>query len=167
MVQQPYLLLAYGCKRGVSPFGRDGEPAVPVVDEKGLAVVGVDVYPTMPQWPYRGILSGRTDENGEFVIKLGATGSIRYLPMFIRAFEKDDLSRVAWTVLQDPDDEWGEVVAASLILKDVKEIDTVNLTGWLKEKLPSYKIPRKYVFKEELPRNVMGKVSKNELKKMM
>lgn len=66
-----------------------------------------------------------------------------------------------------PDDEWGEIVAASLILKNVKEIDTVNLSGWLKEKLPTYKIPRKYFVQDDLPRNVMGKVSKNELKKMM
>jgi malonyl-CoA/methylmalonyl-CoA synthetase len=66
-----------------------------------------------------------------------------------------------------PDDEWGEVVAASLILKDLKEIDTVDLSGWLKEKLPTYKIPRKYIFQDDLPRNVMGKVSKNDLKKMM
>jgi malonyl-CoA/methylmalonyl-CoA synthetase len=66
-----------------------------------------------------------------------------------------------------PDEEWGEVVAASLILKDQKEIDTVELSGWLKERLPTYKIPRKYIFQDDLPRNVMGKVSKNDLKKMM
>jgi malonyl-CoA/methylmalonyl-CoA synthetase len=66
-----------------------------------------------------------------------------------------------------PDDEWGELVAASLILKDRKEIDTVELSGWLKEQLPSYKIPRKYIFQDDLPRNVMGKVSKNDLKKLM
>jgi malonyl-CoA/methylmalonyl-CoA synthetase len=66
-----------------------------------------------------------------------------------------------------PDDEWGEVVAATLVLKDVKQIDTVKLSEWLKEKLPTYKIPRKYLFREDLPRNVMGKVSKNEIKKMM
>jgi malonyl-CoA/methylmalonyl-CoA synthetase len=66
-----------------------------------------------------------------------------------------------------PDDEWGEVVAATLVLKDVKQIDTVKLSEWLKEKLPTYKIPRKYLFREDLPRNVMGKVSKNEIKKMI
>jgi len=66
-----------------------------------------------------------------------------------------------------PDDEWGEVVAATLVLKDVKQIDTVKLSEWLKEKLPAYKIPRKYLFREDLTRNVMGKVSKNEVKKMM
>ena len=65
------------------------------------------------------------------------------------------------------DDEWGEVIAASLVIRDQKEIDTEDLSEWLKDKLPTYKIPRKYIFQEDLPRNVMGKVSKNELKEMM
>ncbi len=66
-----------------------------------------------------------------------------------------------------PDEEWGEIITASLIIKDQAGIDTAKLSGWLKELLPSYKIPRKYVIQEDLPRNVMGKVSKNELKKLI
>jgi malonyl-CoA/methylmalonyl-CoA synthetase len=30
--------------------------------------------------------------------------------------------------------------------------------------MPAYKTPRKYLFLDELPRNAMGKVVKNELK---
>ena len=66
-----------------------------------------------------------------------------------------------------PDDEWGEIIAASLVIKDQEEIDTAHLTSWLKTLLPSYKIPRKYIIQEDLPRNVMGKVSKNDLKKLI
>jgi len=36
----------------------------------------------------------------------------------------------------------------------------------LKDKLPSYKTPRKYVFIQDLPKNVMGKVTKKEIKKL-
>ncbi len=64
-----------------------------------------------------------------------------------------------------PDEEWGEIIAASLILESEK-IDIDELKIWLKEKLPAYMIPRKYIFQDDLPRNVMGKVTKNELKKM-
>lgn len=64
-----------------------------------------------------------------------------------------------------PDEEWGEIIGASLILKD-KAVDLDQLRDWLKDKLPSYKFPRKYIFQDDLPRNVMGKVTKNELKKM-
>lgn len=61
------------------------------------------------------------------------------------------------------DDEWGEIIGASLIA-DESRVDLKNLNAWLREQLPNYKIPRKYIFQEDLPRNVMGKVTKNELK---
>ena len=63
-----------------------------------------------------------------------------------------------------PNEEWGEVVAASLIL-DSESIDYETLTQWLKERLPTYKIPRQYIIQDDLPRNTLGKVTKNELKK--
>lgn len=62
-----------------------------------------------------------------------------------------------------PDEEWGEVIGASLILKE-DSIDFENLKEWLGERLPSYEIPRKFIIQKDLPRNVMGKVTKNELK---
>ena len=64
-----------------------------------------------------------------------------------------------------PDEEWGEIIGASLILSDA-EIDLEALKAWLLERLPGYKIPRKYIFQEDLPRNVMGKVTKHILKTM-
>lgn len=64
-----------------------------------------------------------------------------------------------------PDEEWGEVVSACLITKE-KTVDTQKISEWLKEQLPGYKIPRNYIIRKELPRNVLGKVTKNELKKM-
>jgi len=68
-------------------------------------------------------------------------------------------------VIGIPDDEWGEIIGASLILHtDAIDIDKLN--HWLKDKLPGYKTPRKYIFQEELPRNVMGKVTKKELTKL-
>lgn len=63
-----------------------------------------------------------------------------------------------------PDEEWGEIVAASLILQ-TEGIDLEELTEWLKSRLPAYKIPRRYIFQADLPRNTLGKVTKNELKK--
>jgi malonyl-CoA/methylmalonyl-CoA synthetase len=64
-----------------------------------------------------------------------------------------------------PDEEWGEIIGASLILES-SEIDIIQLQEWIKEKLPSYKTPKKYIIQTELPRNVMGKVTKNEIKKI-
>ena len=63
-----------------------------------------------------------------------------------------------------PDNEWGEIVAASIIVSD-KNIDFNSLKVWAKELLPAYKIPRKFIVQDELPRNTLGKVTKKVLKK--
>ncbi|WP_273568636.1 acyl-CoA synthetase [Maribacter halichondriae] len=64
-----------------------------------------------------------------------------------------------------PDEEWGEVVSACVVSSQTV-IDTDSISDWLKEQLPVYKVPRNYIVRKELPRNVLGKVTKNELKKM-
>jgi len=64
-----------------------------------------------------------------------------------------------------PDLEWGEIIGAGVVLKD-KKLKTSDIIDWLKDKLPSYKTPRKYVFIQDLPKNVMGKVTKKEIKKL-
>ncbi|WP_422082774.1 acyl-CoA synthetase [Ulvibacterium sp.] len=88
----------------------------------------------------------------------------------ISALEIEDVLR-KHPMVQDcavvglPEEEWGEVVSACLITKD-ETIDTKIISKWLKEQLPGYKIPRNYIVRKALPRNVLGKVTKNELKKM-
>ncbi|NAS11019.1 acyl-CoA synthetase [Poritiphilus flavus] len=62
-----------------------------------------------------------------------------------------------------PDEEWGEVIAACLI-STKPSVDTDAITEWLKGELPGYQLPRKYVVREELPRNVLGKVTKQAVK---
>lgn len=64
-----------------------------------------------------------------------------------------------------PDDEWGEIIGASLVLATAA-IDFEKLKTWLKEQLPAYKIPKRFIIQEDLPRNVMGKVTKMDLKKI-
>ncbi len=63
-----------------------------------------------------------------------------------------------------PDEEWGELVGAAIITSH--PIDSRELTSWLRERMPAYKTPRKYLMLTELPRNAMGKVVKNDLKKL-
>jgi malonyl-CoA/methylmalonyl-CoA synthetase len=61
-----------------------------------------------------------------------------------------------------PDEEWGEIIGASLVCKN-KSLDLKELKQWLIGKLPNYKLPRKYLLQEDLPRNVMGKVTKKAI----
>lgn len=63
-----------------------------------------------------------------------------------------------------PNEEWGEVVSACIVTK--ANLDTSEISEWLKNDLPAYKIPRNYIFQNDLPRNVLGKVTKNDVKKL-
>ncbi|WP_338408711.1 acyl-CoA synthetase [uncultured Flavobacterium sp.] len=62
-----------------------------------------------------------------------------------------------------PNIEWGEIIGASLIL-ETNDLDIEELKDWMSEKLPSYKTPKKYIIQDDLPRNVMGKVTKKDIK---
>lgn len=64
-----------------------------------------------------------------------------------------------------PDEEWGEIIGASLIMTRDQE-NTTAIKEWLKDRLSGYKIPRKYLIQTDLPRNVMGKVTKKALQKI-
>ena len=65
------------------------------------------------------------------------------------------------------DHEWGELVCAALVPENQEaglDIDQINHS--LRANLAAYKVPRKYIILEDLPRNAMGKVTKSELKKL-
>lgn len=64
-----------------------------------------------------------------------------------------------------PDEEWGELIVAAIVSREGFN-RTEELKDWLKERLAPYKIPRRYVMIDELPKNAMGKVVKNEVKKL-
>ena len=61
-----------------------------------------------------------------------------------------------------PDEIWGETIAVVAVLKDLK-IGKEQLKSFLQAKLPGYKIPTRWYFRDELPRNAMGKVTKASL----
>ncbi len=61
-------------------------------------------------------------------------------------------------------EEWGELVAAAIVTSE--SVDTASLNTWMRERMPAYRVPRKYLVVNELPRNAMGKVTKNDVKKL-
>lgn len=68
------------------------------------------------------------------------------------------------TVFGLPDDVWGERVAALIIFKKGKEVIDSELKTWCKQYIPPYSIPTAIKHVEEIPRNVLGKVNKKELR---
>ncbi|MEW6443648.1 MAG: acyl-CoA synthetase [bacterium] len=65
--------------------------------------------------------------------------------------------------VEDP--EWGERVAAAVVLDRGSSLSLEELRDWAKERLAGYKVPSRLACLDELPRNVLGKVTKPELKK--
>ena len=58
------------------------------------------------------------------------------------------------------DDEWGQLVAAAIILSGGSDLNLKDLRKWGKDKMAAYKIPRLIKVVDELPRNPLGKVQK-------
>ena len=59
-----------------------------------------------------------------------------------------------------PDETWGETVAAVVVLHDNRTLELESLRSWSRDRISSYKIPRRLLTVAELPRNAMGKVTK-------
>ena len=62
------------------------------------------------------------------------------------------------------DAKWGEKVCAIFISDE--NINEIEIQQLLKEKLPSYKIPKVILQVDEIPKNEMGKVDISILKKL-
>jgi len=62
-----------------------------------------------------------------------------------------------------PDLEWGEAVAAAIILRPGMNLSAVEVIDLCRAKLASYKKPRHVWFVDEMPRTPVGKVQKKEL----
>ncbi len=61
-------------------------------------------------------------------------------------------------VVAMPDVQWGEGVAAAIVLKAGATADIGELQELVKGKLRSSRVPQKIVFKDALPYNELGKV---------
>jgi malonyl-CoA/methylmalonyl-CoA synthetase len=60
--------------------------------------------------------------------------------------------------------DFGEAVVAAVVVKDDKN-DENQIIDFTKDKIAKYKQPKKIIFMDNLPRNSMGKVQKNSLRK--
>lgn len=63
-----------------------------------------------------------------------------------------------------PDDKWGEVPAAYVLLKAGAGMTEAELTAHCEDKLPRFKRPRLVKFVESFPKTPIGKIQKNILR---
>ena len=63
-----------------------------------------------------------------------------------------------------PHEDFGAGVTAIISLKKNMKINIDDLRSLMKEKLAGFKIPQQFIIIDNLPKNVMGKIKKNELR---
>ncbi|MEF9872119.1 MULTISPECIES: acyl-CoA synthetase [Micrococcaceae] len=68
-------------------------------------------------------------------------------------------------VIGVPDEKWGEVPRAVIVLKSGRSLGEEDVVAYLDGRLARYKIPRTSVFLDELPRTASGKIRKADLRK--
>jgi len=66
-----------------------------------------------------------------------------------------------------PDDTWGEAVNAAVVLKAEAQLSADELRAWCKSRMSGYKVPKGIHFMDALPRNAMGKVTKQAVKALL
>jgi acyl-CoA synthetase (AMP-forming)/AMP-acid ligase II len=115
---------------------------------------------------------GRSDEDGYYfltdrikhiIISGGENISPKEVEMTI--------NRVAGvaesSVVGIPDEKWGEKVAAAVVAKPGAKVRTEAVQAHCSRHLHKWKCPKAIVLVEKLPRNTMGKVLKEEVRRLL
>ena len=64
-----------------------------------------------------------------------------------------------------PDADFGEVVVAVVVLVEGATLSAERIRDAIRDRVANFKVPKKVLFIDELPRNAMGKVQKDLLRK--
>lgn len=68
------------------------------------------------------------------------------------------------SVIGVPDPYRGETVRAYIVLKPGARATAEDLNGFCKERLAVFKVPKQFIFRTELPKSLIGKVIRRELR---
>jgi fatty-acyl-CoA synthase len=119
-------------------------------------------------WFHSGDLA-RRDEDGFFFIagrakEVVISGGVNVYPAEIEARLLLHPGVRDAAVVGIPDERWGEVGVAFVVPLEGRAPAVEALSAFLGEALARYKIPRDFVFLDELPRTAYGKVVKGTLR---
>jgi len=122
---------------------------------------------TVDGWLRSGDLAWR-DADGFFWIagrakEMFISGGENVYPIEVENVLAAHPSVVAAAVLGEPDPKWGEVGRAFVQLANGARPDDTELTAFCRERLASYKVPRRFDVVEEFPRTSAGKIQKHLL----
>ena len=121
---------------------------------------------TADGWLRTGDLARRDDEGFFEVVgrikELLISGGVNLYPAEIEAAMVQHPLIEAAAVFGVPDEKWGEIPIACVVTGGTVTVE--ELVAFLTTKLAKYKIPRRYVYLDDLPRTAYGKVIKSKLR---
>ncbi len=123
---------------------------------------------TSDGWFHTGDL-GYQAEDGYYYLQgrskdLIISGGMNIYPPEVERILAEHPSVVASAVIGCNDPEWGEKIVAVIVTN--KEVSKVELISFCQAKLASYKVAKEIYFQDSLPRNALGKIQKEKLRKL-
>jgi len=100
---------------------------------------------------------------GRLSIDIIKTGGEKVSALEVEAVLREHPDIADCAVVGLPDEEWGECVAAVVVLRDGASLSLPELRDWARARVSGPKFPRRLATVPALPRNAMGKVVKPEL----
>jgi malonyl-CoA/methylmalonyl-CoA synthetase len=91
------------------------------------------------------------------------TGGLNVYPREVELVLEDHAAVENAAVVGVPSERWGEEVVAFVVPSQYGEVDTEELAAHARERLSSYKCPKRFFTVDQLPRNQVGKVLRDEL----
>ena len=112
---------------------------------------------------------GRFDSNGYLSIvgrskDLIISGGYNVYPKEIESYLDDMPGVLESAVVGIPDRDFGESVAAVVVPRPGAKLAADAIIAGLKSRIAGFKVPKRVLLVDELPRNQMGKVQKNVLR---
>jgi len=113
--------------------------------------------------------AARCDEDGYYSIvdrtkDMYISGGENVYPVEVEAALAEHAGVIDCAVVGVPDDKWGEVGVAYIMLKAGEKMSAQDVVDFVKSRLASYKAPKHVQFVDELPRTPSGKVQKHKLR---
>ncbi len=102
---------------------------------------------------------------GRSSVDIIKSGGYKLSALEIEAAILDHAAVAECAVVGLEDDTWGELVAVAVGFKAGEALTLQHLQAWLKDRISDYKLPRKLMVVDALPRNAMGKVTKPDIKR--
>ena len=114
---------------------------------------------------------GRQDTDGFYYLEsrkhdMVISGGVNIYPREIEDHLHTHPAILEAAVIGLPDPEWGETLAAFIVLRDGQQITGTEVMDYCRTHLADFKRPRRVTFLIELPRNPTGKVLKRELREL-